>query len=337
VRDFLAARGFLEIEAPIAVPSPGLEVHLDAFVVANAGDAQHYLITSPEYQLKRLIAGGVERLYALGKVFRRGERGRHHNPEFTMLEWYATGWDWSTLAGSVEELIAGAAEALLGSPSLPVAASSAGVMSATTPGAATPATPATIIDLRPPWPRRSIRELFAEVGVTLDGDESCELLRARLAAAGHPLPGAGASWDELFFTVFLDAIEPRLATSHRPTIVYDWPRPLCALARVSPADPRVVERFEAYVPDPSGGGVIELCNGFGELTDPHEQRARLEDDLRRRRERGLPAYPIDERFLSALADLPPCAGVALGLDRLLMLLAGAQDIAQVLPFALEEL
>jgi lysyl-tRNA synthetase class 2 len=332
VRAFLEARGFLEIEAPIAVPSPGLEVHLDAFELANAGAAQRYLITSPEYQLKRLLAGGVERLYALGKVFRRGERGRHHNPEFTMLEWYATGWDWSTLAGSVEELVAGAAEALLGVPSLAGGAPGPGALPGTIPG--------TTIDLRPPWPRRSMRELFAEVGVALDGDEPTELLRARLAAAGHALPGAGASWDDLFFTVFLDAIEPRLARSRRPVIVHDWPRPLCALARVSPADARVVERFEAYVPDPSGpegGGVLELCNGFGELIDPVEQRTRLENDLRRRRELGLPAYPIDERFLSALADLPPCAGVALGLDRLLMLLVGAQDIAQVLPFAAEEL
>jgi lysyl-tRNA synthetase class 2 len=312
LRHFFEEQGFLEIEAPIAVPSPGLEVHLDAFVVDNAGAQQRYLITSPEYQLKRLVAGGIERCYSLGKVFRRGERGKHHNPEFTMLEWYATGWDWATLATSVERLVASCAVTLLGEAVV-------GIGDRT-------------IDLSPPWPRRSVRSLFAEIGVSLDGDESTSALRDKLA--GHPLPKEG-SWDDLFFTVFLDAIEPRLAAASTPTIVHDWPVPLAALARRSPSDPRVAERFEAYVP--IAGGVLELCNGFGELTDEAEQRARLEDDLRKRRERGLPAYPIDERFLAAVGQLPACAGVALGVDRLAMLLVGAGDIAEVLPFAADEL
>jgi lysyl-tRNA synthetase class 2 len=296
------------------VPSPGLEVHLDAFEVGNASASQRYLITSPEYQLKRLIAGGIDRLYALGKVFRRGERGAHHNPEFTMLEWYATGWDWQTLASSVEKLTAGAARALRGEPTLRF-------------GART-------IDLRPPWPRRSVRELFAEIGVDLRGDESADVLRQKLAAKGYALPSSRA-WDDSFFTVFLDHIEPCLAAASQPTIVYDWPVPLCALAQPSPADARVVERFEAYVP--ANDGVLELCNGFGELTDVAEQRARLQRDLDERRRRDLPAYPIDERFLAAVGELPRCAGVALGMDRLAMILLGADDIGEVLPFPVDEL
>jgi lysyl-tRNA synthetase class 2 len=308
LRAFFDARGFLEVEAPLAVPSPGLEVHLDAVELANTPPAQRYLITSPEYQMKRLLAGGLTKIYSLGKVFRRGERGPQHNPEFTMLEWYAVGWSWSTLADSVAELIVGCARA--------VGAELA-------------------VDLGTPWPRRSVRALFAEhAGVALDGDEPSAVLRDKLARAGHALP-ASSRWEDLFFTVFLDVIEPKLAASGRPTLVHDWPVKLAALARRSPEDPRVVERFEAYLP--SAGGLLELCNGFGELTDPAEQRARCEDDLRRRADLGLAAYPIDERFLAALADLPPCAGVALGVDRLAMLLTSATDIAEVLPFAVDEL
>ena len=313
VRDFFEERGFLEIEAPLLVPSPGLEVHLDAFLVENGGASQRYLITSPEYQMKRLVAGGVERAYSLGKVFRRGERGHHHNPEFTMLEWYAVGWSWAELATSVESLIAGAAELLCGRAAL-------------TTGART-------VDLQLPWPRRTVRALFAEhAGMPLDGDEDLASLREKLSA--HRLPVDG-TWADLFFTVFLDVIEPKLQALERPTIVHDWPRPLSALARASAADPRVVERFEAYIPSQSG--LLELCNGFGELVDPVEQRARCEADLRMRSELGLPAYPLDEKFLGALGAMPDTSGVALGVDRLAMLLLGARDISDVLPFAVEEL
>ncbi len=317
LRDFFETRGFLEIEAPIAVPSPGLEVHLDAFVVENAGPSQRYLITSPEYQMKRLLAGGLDKIYAMGKVFRRGERGPQHNPEFTMLEWYAAGWGWEQLADSVEALIGGAVRALCSRDTLALADGRS-------------------VSLASPWPRRSVRALFAEhAGVDLEGDEATSVLRDKLARAGHRLPSADARWDDLFFTVFLDVIEPRLAAGDRPVIVHDWPRPLAALARTRADDPRIVERFEAYVP--THGGLLELCNGFGELVDPIEQRARLHEDLQRRAERGLPAYPIDERFLSALADMPASSGVALGVDRLAMLILGAKDIAEVLPFAVEEL
>jgi lysyl-tRNA synthetase class 2 len=229
-----------------------------------------------------------------------------------MLEWYATGWDWQTLAGSVERVVAGAARTIRGEPTLPFGAR--------------------VIDLRPPWLRRSVRELFAEIGVALDGDETGEALREKLARFALP---ASNAWDDLFFTVFLDHIEPRLSAAPQPTIVYDWPRPLCALAQASPSDPRVVERFEAYVP--IGTGVLELCNGFGELVDAAEQRARLERDLDVRRERNLSAYPIDDRFLAAVGEMPPCAGVALGVDRLAMMLLGVDEIGDVLPFPVDEL
>lgn len=301
IRAFFDARGFVEIEAPIVVPSPGLELHLDAFAVED-----RYLITSPEYQLKRLLAGGLTKIYSLGKVFRRGEVGPHHNPEFTLLEWYRAGETWPAIAADVEALVAACARAVTGG---------------TRVGA---------VDLEPPWERLSVREAFARyAGVALDGDEDAAALREKLRAAGHRAPEG--RWDDLFFTTFLDAVEPKLGQG-RPTILYDWPRPLMALAREKPGDPRVVERFEAYAAG------LELCNAFGELTDPVEQRARLEADLAERRRRGLPEYPVDERFLAALGDVPsPSAGIALGVDRLAMLLLGASHIREVLAFSDDEL
>jgi elongation factor P--(R)-beta-lysine ligase len=287
IRQFFDSRGFVEIEAPIRVPSPGLELHLDAYAVED-----RYLITSPEYQMKRLLAGGMERIYSLGKVFRRGEVGAHHNPEFTMLEWYRAHAGWETIADDVEALVGEVCGVAL------------------------------------TWERLTVAEACRRhAGVEVAGDETADALRAKVRAAGFRAPDDGG-WDDVFFTLFLDAVEPKLGPA---TILYDWPRPLAALARGKPGDPRVVERFEAYV---SG---MELCNAFGELVDPVEQRWRCEKDLKERKQRGLPAYPLDEKFLAALGEMPPSSGVALGVDRLAMLLLGAKHIRDVLPFADDEL
>ena len=300
IRGFFAARNFIEIEAPIIVPSPGLELHLDAFAVEN-----RYLITSPEYQMKRLLAGGMKCIYSLGKVFRRKEAGPHHNPEFTMLEWYRAGEDWRAIADDVEALVTACARELgvsrAGDCALDVA-----------------------------WERLSVADACERYGgVRIDGDEDVATLRDKIGARGHRLPADG-DWSDVFFGFFLDHVERHLGAT-RPTILFDWPRPLCALARPKPDDARVVERFEAYAAG------LELCNAFGELTDVVEQRRRLEQDLAERRRRGLPEYPIDEKFLAALADMPPSAGVALGVDRLAMLLLGARDIREVIAFADDEL
>jgi lysyl-tRNA synthetase class 2 len=305
IRAFFEARGFVEIEAPLLVPSPGLELHLDAFEVEDRGGPRRYLITSPEYQMKRLLSGGLLRIYSLGKVFRRGELGPQHNPEFTMLEWYRAEEGWEAIADDVEALCVEAAKAVNGTTRL------------------------SAVDLQPPWERLTVSEAFSRhAGVAVDGDEAPAALKRKLEGAGHKTGGATA-WDDVFFTVFLDAVEPNLGRA-RPTILYDWPRPLCALAREKPGDSRVVERFEAYAAG------LELCNGFGELTDAVAQRRRLRKDLAARRARGLPEYPIDERFLAALADMPPSGGVALGVDRLAMLLVGAAHIRDVVPFTLDE-
>lgn len=310
LRAFFDERDFLEIDPPQLVPSPGLELHLDAFVVEGAG----YLITSPEYQLKRLLAARLPRIYSLCHCFRRGELGPQHNPEFTLAEWYRSPGGWEEVAADVEQLCAAVVSAVAGGTVVE--------------------RPAGTVDLAPPWQRLSVREAMSRyAGLTLDGDEPVDELARRIEAAGFGAArGAGPlRWDDLFFSVFLEAVEPRLGQG-RPTVLYDWPARLAALARRKPGDPSVVERFEAYA------GGLELCNGFGELVDPVEQRRRLEADLAERRHRGLPLYPIDERFLAALAEgLPPSAGVALGFDRLMMLATGATAIREVLPFSLEEL
>jgi len=325
-RRFFAQRGFVEIEAPLMVPSPGLELHLAAFQVQPSA---RYLITSPEYQLKRLLTGGMRRIYSLGKVFRHGELGPHHNPEFTMLEWYRAYADWTSVAHDVAELCAELAQTLHGSTKVRYRGQE--------------------LDLTPPWPQLTVAQAVRQhTGIELCGDETTAQLLEKLAAAGLPLPapstdakdGAAAqwNWDDVFFSLFLNHVEPKLfapptdGSAQRPFFLYDWPAPLCALARRKPTAPQVVERFEAYALG------LELCNGFGELCDPTEQRQRLLSDASERQRRGLPVYPLDERFLQALDEgLPPSGGVALGIDRIVMLLLDAAQLRDVLPFSADEL
>ncbi|MCX5740885.1 MAG: EF-P lysine aminoacylase EpmA [Proteobacteria bacterium] len=302
VREVFAARDFTEVETPLLVPSPGLEIHLDA-LVADDG----YLITSPEYQMKRLLAGGFERIYQVCKCFRGNEHGPHHAREFTMIEWYRA-------FASLDEIVADT-EAL-------VAAACGGVARLG----------AREIDVTPPWPRLSVRDAMARyAGVTVIGDEPAADLVASVRAAGFELADDTA-WDDAFFAAFLARVEPAIAALERPVILEDWPVPLAALARTKPGDPAVALRFEAYV------GGLELANAFDELTCPVEQRARFESDLAIRGARGRARYPLDEKLLAALAEgLPPSAGIALGFDRLVMLATGAPTIDRVLTFAQSEL
>ena len=321
LRAFFAGRGFLEVETPLLVPAPGLEVHL-APVSAGAGQ---WLVTSPEYQMKRLLAAGLERIYTVCKCFRADEQGRHHSVEFTMIEWYRAWASWEDILADTEALVAHVARATTGSTTVtlerPGAAGEDGA-----PGARR------TIELQPPWPRVTVAEAmrrYADVEVA--GDEDAGTLAARVCAAGIELGGARA-WDDVFYTAFVDRVEPALAALDHPVAVVDWPAPLAALARRKPGAPHLVERFEVYV------NGLELCNAFGELVDPVEQRARFADDVAARAARGLPAYPVDERFLAALEEgLPPCAGIALGVDRMIMMITGAEDIRDVLAFTADEL
>jgi len=276
VRSFFTSRSFLEVDTPLLVPSPGLDLHLDA-VEAGGG----YLITSPEYQMKRLIVAGVPRLFQVSHVFRRGELGARHNPEFTMLEWYRAFAGVDEVMRDTEELVADLVAAL-GSPA----------------------------PLTPPFARLSVCEAFERFASVAEADFFS-------MASGDP---------DSFFRTLVERVEPALASAG-PTFLVDYPISHASLARAKPDDPRVCERFELYV------GGVELCNGFGELTDPAEQRHRFALDQASRAAHAKPVYPVDERFVAALEEgMPPSAGNALGLDRLIALCLGESEIARVMPF-----
>jgi lysyl-tRNA synthetase class 2 len=307
VRRFFAGRNFLEVETPLLVRSPGLELHLDAI---PAGDG--WLITSPEYQMKRLLAAGLDRTYQVCRCFRANEDGAQHAQEFTMVEWYRSWAGLDAIATDTEQMVAAVAEAVRGKPLVTIQGRD--------------------IEVAPPWPRITVADAMARwARVVVDGDEPVEILAERVRAAGIDL-GTATAWDDVFFSAFLARVEPGLAAMNRPVLLVDWPAPLAALARSKPSNPRVVERFEAYI------GGIELANAFGELTDPVEQQTRFEHDLARRRALGRPEYPIDTKLIAALAEgLPPCAGIALGFDRLVMAIVGADHIRDVSAFGSDEL
>jgi len=308
LRRWFEAEGFLEVETPARVPSPGQETHLDAI---PSGDL--WLVTSPEYAMKRLCAAGYEKIVSIGKCWRADERGPHHEPEFTMIEWYRANEPLGRIADDCEALVRLAAAAVVADAG---ADGPVGQGGARLPDA--------------PFARVTVREVMDRfAGLALDGDEHAAALAAKARGAGIDL-GTATEWDDIFFQVWLDRVEPRLAELG-PAFVFDWPAPLGALARRRADDPRFVERFELYADG------IELANAFGELTDPVEQRARFEAERAARRARGKAIYPIDERLLAALPAMPVTAGVALGFDRLVMLVLGATSLAEVTAFAANEI
>jgi len=313
VRGYFEAQGFLEVETPARVMSPGQEVHLEAI---SAGDGRH-LITSPEYHMKRLVAGGLPRIVQFCRCFRAEEDGPFHQPEFTMVEWYRAGGTMDDLMRDCEAIV-------------DVAAHAAGTWpKASVPGNRRSEHGAEVLALDGTFDRITVRELFRRhAGIDLRGDESEADMRGLAERAGCRV-GADAAWDDVFYQVFLDRIEPRLGCE-RPTFVLDWPTPLGALARRKADDPLTVERFELYA------GGLELANAFGELTDPVEQRRRFVEEAALRRRRDRTVYPIDEKLLEALGHMPPTCGIALGFDRLVMLVLGASSIRDVLAFAHDE-
>jgi lysyl-tRNA synthetase class 2 len=298
VRGFFAARGLLEVDTPVVVGAAVSDVHLASVAIAAPG--RGFLHTSPEYAMKRLLAAGSGDIWQLCHVMRGDERSRLHNGEFTLLEWYRGGYEMRQLIGEVVELV----EHVM--------------------AAATPAAPRAVrrVELL------TYRDAFAGV-VGIDPLEApLGALRAAAAScAVAPDTLATLTRDELLDLLLAVAVGPTLGRGCW-TFLTHWPASQAALARLDPADPRVAHRFELYADG------IELANGFHELLDAHEQRARFEADRAERRRRGLPDVLPDERLLAALAaGLPDCAGVALGFDRLAMLALGAARIDDVIAFA----
>lgn len=277
IRRFFIDRGYREVETPVRVPTPALELHIDAVACEGA-----WLRTSPELHMKRLLAGGHNRIFQLGPCFRAGEHGDRHRTEFTMLEWYAAGCNYNDLIPETRALLLQVAGAVTGSPRLSYRGRT--------------------IDLAADWADLRVETCF------------------EAHAGWNPVRAYDPGRFELDL---LNRVEPALPAD-RPALLRDYPAPLAALARTRQDDPAVAERWELYA------GGLELANAFSELTDPDEQERRFEAWAEARRAAGRPVYPPDRRFLNALrAGLPPCAGIALGVDRLLMLLADTDNIADV--------
>lgn len=299
-RAFFAARTVLEVDTPLVINAPVSDVHIESAQVLFRGNAQpRFLHTSPEYAMKRLLAAGSGDIFQICHVVRGLERGRHHNSEFTLIEWYRLDFSLDALMDEVAALL----------------------------GQLLPAGPHALR-----VQKRSYRDVFREE-IELDpltADVPALLEAARRAGyASDTSPAEPAELrDELLQMLMGNLIGPRLGADAL-CFVQGYPASQAALARLDPREPRTALRFELYYRG------VELANGFHELASPAEQRQRFQLDNEMRRARGLPAYPPDERMLAALAGLPDCAGVALGFDRVVMLAAGAATISDVLAFPTE--
>ncbi len=303
IRAFFADRAVLEVDTPVLSRAAGTEPHLCSFTTQYSGpsapsDGRLYLHTSPEYPMKRLLAAGSGSIYQISKVFRDGEAGRRHNPEFTLLEWYRTGFDHLRLMDEVEALVA----SVLQKP----------------------------LSLRETQ-RLSYREAFLRyAGIdphTADTADLADCARRHGITTAIGVENADrTAWLDLLMT---HLVETQLGRDCL-CFVYDYSADQASLARVRPGTPDLAERFELYVQG------VELANGFHELADSAEQRRRFEQDNAARHARGLPELPLDKHLLAALAHgLPDCAGVALGLDRLMMLAVHAQAIQDVIAFPID--
>jgi lysyl-tRNA synthetase class 2 len=288
IRRHFAARDFVEVSTPVRVVTPGLDANVDA-IRASGG----WLRTSPEFHMKRLLTGGLPRIYQLGACFRANERGALHEPEFTMLEWYRAFASEREVMADTEALVQSVVQALTGGAVIRRAG--------------------TRVDVTPPFSRLSVQAAFRRYAQVADALQLCEHDEAR------------------YFELFVTRVEPALARRTRPVFLTHYPLRHAALARQSASHPGTAERFELYL------GGVELCNGFSELTDAREQLGRFQWERALRRREGRPVYALDRRFLSALEEgMPPAAGNALGVERLLMLALGADEIEQVMAFSERE-
>ena len=295
LRAFFAERGVTEVETPILSRAGNTEPNIDGFSTTftgpvGAGPRQRFLRTSPEYPLKRLLAEGFGDCFELGRVFRNGEAGASHNPEFTMLEWYRVRFDHRRLMLECAQLVRAALA---------------------------------LVERDAEVTAFSYREWFRR-GLGIDPFMADErMLREPLQE--FRIDSDGVTRDDWLDLLVTHRLQPALPNG-AVTIVYDFPASQCSLARIRPGQPPVAERFELYL------GRQELANGYHELNDATEQRARFEHDNARRRARGQPELPLDENLLAVLDRLPDCAGLALGVDRLLMDMLGTPDIRGVLAF-----
>jgi lysyl-tRNA synthetase, class II len=298
IRAYLDEAGFVEVETPILQPLYGGAMARPFTTHHNALDRELYLRIATELYLKRLLVGGLERVYEIGKNFRNEGISFKHNPEFTVVEWYEAYADYEDVMRRVEEL-------------LPRAAQAAGYEGE--------------IDFSAPYRRVTLRDSIHEAtGIDVLALRDRDALAAAIAASGSDIPTDGLTWPELVDDLFSKVVEPTLV---QPTFVIDYPKEISPLAKDHRSQPGLVERFEAFA------GGMELANAFSELNDPDEQRARFEAQGRFAEEGHEEAMPLDEPYLQALEHgLPPAGGIGIGIDRLVMLLTGKRSIREVVLF-----
>ncbi len=298
IRQFFAARDVLEVETPLLCRTTGTDPNLNFFASQFHSQPQPtalYLQTSPEFAMKRLLAAGSGSIYQICKAFRNGEAGRFHNPEFTMLEWYRVGFNLQQLMDEVADLV--------------------------------------LTILKRVFPAQSIIQVsYQQLFLEITGLDPLVFSRCdyHQFAVGHGYPEAdGLCGDDhvLWLDFLFSHYVQNAMLKDTLYLVYDYPSIQSSLARIHPEDPRVAERFEVFI------NGMELGNGFFELQDVIEQEARFEREIAYRSENGLPSVEKDRLFLDALsAGLPDCSGVAIGLDRLLMIATGSDALEQVLAF-----
>lgn len=320
IRCFFESCGFIETDTPSLVYSPGMEPHIRPIsVLIDFGQQAPFLPTSPEFAMKRLLANGYERIFQICKAYRFEPKSSTHNPEFAMLEWYRAHAGYESIMDDTEELFVAIAKKLYGSTRFETPAYG-------------------VQDVSRPWLRFTIEECFRRFA----GLELTSLLKAEplaraciergwagpeaLSAKELDRPGA---WDDLFFRVMLNGVEPELAKLGRPVILYQYPESQAALSNLvtDARGLRWAKRFEVYA------GGLELGNAFDELADAREQRRRFEKDMALRQAlygESFPPNPIDEDFLRDLERMPPSGGIAMGVDRIVMYFTGATEISEVL-------
>jgi lysyl-tRNA synthetase class 2 len=303
IREFFGRRNFLEVDTPQLANLPGMEPNLEVFKTkynGRDGSGRYmYLTTSPEYAMKKLLAAGYEKIFQICKSYRNREEGSSlHNPEFTLLEWYRAYSDYTAMMKDTEELVGFVAGKIGGCR----------------------------VNVSAPWDRMKVQDAFLKYA-GVDGDVLTDAgrLRGAVREKGYNVD-ENTNYEQLFYLIFLNEIEKKLGAK-KPVILYDFPAQMASLAKLCEDDPAYAQRFEVYVDG------IELCNAFTELNDPEEQRKRLEREKRERAAAGREVYDIDESFIEALRfGMPPSGGNALGVDRLMMLIFGVEEIKNILYF-----
>ncbi|MEI7512543.1 MAG: EF-P lysine aminoacylase EpmA [Candidatus Uhrbacteria bacterium] len=354
VRRYFDEQGFLELHTPRLVGLPGQEPYLEPLWTSvseqRAENKEHRaaLITSPEYAMKRMLGAGFDKIYDLGPCFRNGEPwDGTHDPEFLMLEWYEKNIGLPELMDRTEAMVEFVGARFIAPvpagvfvpsdisvPSDIFVPSDISVPSDVSVPADAPGAREQGVINHAPTPSKPFRRLTVRDAMKQYADVDLDLLlgdreaMADACRAHHQTVGENDTWDDLFFKIFLSEVEPHLGEV--PTFLYNYPASMAALARKDPTDPRYALRTELYI------GALELANGFAELSDAVEQRARFEEEQALRKTLGKEVWPIDERFMAALPSMGNAAGIAFGVDRLAMLLTGTDSISALMPIPVGE-